>query len=76
MTTASATIDALIDRLGSVHTPFTVELPSGEIRKVGDGEPTFTIGLRNERALRAVRSLMRAISPRPISTAISISRAT
>ena len=30
MTTASATIDALIERIGSVHTPFTVELPSGE----------------------------------------------
>jgi cyclopropane-fatty-acyl-phospholipid synthase len=57
MTTASATIDALIDRIGSVHTPFTVELPSGESLKVGDGEPTFMIGLRNERALRAVRSL-------------------
>jgi cyclopropane-fatty-acyl-phospholipid synthase len=57
MTTASATIDALIDRIGSVHTPFTVELPSGESRKVGDGEPTFTIGLRNDRALRAIRSL-------------------
>ena len=57
MTTASATIDALIERIGSVHTPFTVELPSGESRKVGDGEPTFMIGLRNERALRAVRSL-------------------
>ena len=57
MTTASATIDALIERIGSVHTPFTVELPSGESRKVGDGEPTFMIGLRNERALCAVRSL-------------------
>jgi cyclopropane-fatty-acyl-phospholipid synthase len=57
MTTASATIDALIERIGSVHTPFTVELPSGESRKVGDGEPTFMIGLRNECALRAVRSL-------------------
>ena len=57
MTTASATIDALIERIGSVHTPFTVELPSGESRKVGDSEPTFMIGLRNERALRAVRSL-------------------
>ena len=57
MTTASATIDALIERIGSVHTPFTVELPSGDSRKVGAGEPTFMIGLRNERALRAVRSL-------------------
>ena len=57
MTTASATIDALIERIGSVHTPFTVELPSGDSRMVGAGEPTFMIGLRNERALRAVRSL-------------------
>lgn len=57
MTSASATIDALIDRIGSVHTPFLVQLPSGETRKVGDGDPTFIIGLRNERALRAVRSL-------------------
>jgi len=57
MTTAAAAIEALIDRVGPVKSPFTVELPSGERRKVGDGEPEFHIGLRNERALRAVRSL-------------------
>ena len=57
MTTAAAAIEALIDRVGPVKGPFTVELPSGERRKVGDGEPEFHIGLRNERALRAVRSL-------------------
>jgi len=57
MTTAAAAIEVLIDRVGPVKSPFTVELPSGERRKVGDGEPEFHIGLRNERALRAVRSL-------------------
>ena len=57
MTTAAAAIEALIDRVGPVKSPFTVELPSGERHKVGDGEPEFHIGLRNERALRAVRSL-------------------
>ena len=57
MTTATATIDALLDRIGPVQVPFTVELPSGESRKIGDGDPQFMIGLRNERALRAVRSL-------------------
>ena len=57
MTTAATAIEALIDRVGPVKSPFTVELPSGERRKVGDGEPEFHIGLRNERALRAVRSL-------------------
>ncbi len=39
MTTATATIDALLDRIGPVQTPFTVELPSGESRKIGDGDP-------------------------------------
>src|SRR5262245_7124490 len=57
MTTASAAIDALINRIGPVSAPFTVELPNGEIRKVGEGESQFTIGLKNDRALRAVRSL-------------------
>ncbi|MCJ7598651.1 MAG: class I SAM-dependent methyltransferase [Methyloceanibacter sp.] len=57
MTTAAAAIEVLIDRVGPVKSPFTVELPSGERRKVGDGEPEFHIGLRNERALRAGRSL-------------------
>ncbi len=57
MTTAAAAIEALIDRVGPVKSAFTVALPSGELRKVGDGEPEFHIGLNNERALRAVRSL-------------------
>jgi cyclopropane-fatty-acyl-phospholipid synthase len=57
MTTAAATIDALINRVGSFPTPFTIELPDGEKRTLGEGKPEFHIGLRNERAIRALRSL-------------------
>lgn len=57
MPSATRTLDALINRVGGVPTPFTVELPDGEQRQVGDGEPEFEVGLRNERALRAIRSL-------------------
>ncbi|MEX2165901.1 MAG: class I SAM-dependent methyltransferase [Methyloceanibacter sp.] len=57
MSSAASTIDALINRVGQVATPFSVELPDGEKRTIGEGKPEFHIGLRNERALRAVRSL-------------------
>jgi cyclopropane-fatty-acyl-phospholipid synthase len=57
MSSAATTIDALINRVGSTATPFTVELPDGAKRSVGNGKPEFHVGLRNERALRALRSL-------------------
>jgi len=57
MSSAVSTIDALINRVGQVATPFSIELPDGEKRTIGEGKPEFHIGLRNERALRAVRSL-------------------
>ena len=57
MSSAASTIDALINRVGQVATPFSIELPDGEERTIGEGKPEFHIGLRNERALRAVRSL-------------------
>ena len=57
MTTAAATIDALLNRVGKIATPFTIELPDGEKRTLGEGKPEFEVGLRNERALRALRSL-------------------
>ena len=57
MSSAVSTIDALINRVGQVATPFSIELPDGEERTIGEGKPEFHIGLRNERALRAVRSL-------------------
>ena len=57
MTTAAATLDALLNRVGKIATPFTIELPDGEKRTLGEGKPEFEVGLRNERALRALRSL-------------------
>jgi cyclopropane-fatty-acyl-phospholipid synthase len=57
MSSATRTLDALINRVGGVPTAFTVELPDGEQRQVGEGAPEFHVGLRNERALRAIRSL-------------------
>ena len=47
----------MINRVGEIATPFTIELPDGEKRNLGQGEPEFQVGLRNERALRALRSL-------------------
>lgn len=57
MSLAVSTIDALIKRVGTVATPFSIELPDGDTRTLGEGKPEFHVGLRNERALRAVRSL-------------------
>ncbi len=57
MSSAASTIDALLTRLSGFATPFSIELPTGETRKVGEGEPEFSLGLRNERALRALRTL-------------------
>jgi cyclopropane-fatty-acyl-phospholipid synthase len=57
MSSAASTIDALVNRVGGVPIPFSIELPDGERRQVGEGEPEFQVGLRNERALRAIRSL-------------------
>ena len=57
MSSAASTIDALINRVGGVNTPFSIELPDGEKRNLGEGAPEFSVGLRNERALRALRTL-------------------
>ena len=57
MTSTAATLNALIGRVGDIATPFSIELPDGEKRKLGQGDPEFCISLRNERALRALRSL-------------------
>ncbi|MET0381329.1 MAG: class I SAM-dependent methyltransferase [Methyloceanibacter sp.] len=57
MTSTAATLEALIGRVGDIATPFSIELPDGEKRKLGQGDPEFCISLRNERALRALRSL-------------------
>ena len=57
MSSAAATLDVFLNRLSEVSTPFSIELPSGEKRKVGLGEEEFRVGLRNERALKALRTL-------------------
>ena len=57
MSSATSTIDALINRVGGVTTPFSIELPDGEQRNIGEGKPEFSVGLRNERAIRALRTL-------------------
>ncbi|MBK5198380.1 MAG: class I SAM-dependent methyltransferase [Methyloceanibacter sp.] len=57
MSSATSTLDALINRVGGIATPFSVELPDGQMRDIGQGKPEFHVGLRNDRALRAVRTL-------------------
>ena len=57
MSSVAMTIDALIGRVGNIATPFSIELPDGEKRNLGDGKPEFHVNLRNQRALMAVRSL-------------------
>ena len=57
MSSAASTLDALINRVGGIATPFSIELPDRHTRNVGEGKPEFHVGLRNDRALRAVRTL-------------------
>jgi cyclopropane-fatty-acyl-phospholipid synthase len=57
MGSAAATLDAFLNRVGGVSTPFTIELPNGEERNIGQGEAEFRVGLRNDRAIRALRTL-------------------
>ncbi len=57
MSSAASTMDALINRVGWVAAPFSIELPDGEKRSIGEGTPEFSVGLRNERAMRALRTL-------------------
>ncbi len=57
MSTAAATLDAFLNRVGGVSTPFSIELPNGEERNIGQGDAEFRVGLRNDRAIRALRTL-------------------
>jgi cyclopropane-fatty-acyl-phospholipid synthase len=57
MIKGAATLDALLNRVGEIATPFTIELPDGEKRNLGQGKPEFEVSLRNERALRAIQTL-------------------
>ncbi len=57
MASAAATLDAFLSRVGGVSAPFSIELPNGEKRNIGQGEAEFRVGLRNDRAIRALRTL-------------------
>jgi len=57
MPSAASTIDAFINRVGDVGTPFSIELPGAEKRKVGTGESRFLLGVRSEQGLKALRTL-------------------
>lgn len=50
-------IEGFIDRIDAVETPFSIELPDGTKREVGEGAPQFHVGLRTDRAVKAVASL-------------------
>jgi cyclopropane-fatty-acyl-phospholipid synthase len=52
--TRSTVFDAV--RLSDVASPFSIELPDGDHRNVGKGNPEFQIRLRNQRAVRALLS--------------------
>ena len=55
--TADRALDSLASRLGGKFEPFSIEMPNGQIRKIGNGEPVFRAVVRNERGVKAVRSL-------------------
>ena len=50
-------INGFIDRIGAVETPFSIELPDGNKRDLGEGEPQFLVALRTDRAVKALGSL-------------------
>jgi len=50
-------IDALLDRVGKLQNPFEIMLPDGTCRSLGDGPPQFTVSLKNEQAVKALKSL-------------------
>ena len=57
MSSTASTLEALVNRVGEVAVPFSIELPDGDKRNFGEGNPQFHVGLRNEKAIRALRSL-------------------
>jgi len=57
MSSATAALDAFINRVGGISTPFSIEMPDGAKRNVGQGDPVFSVTLHNDRAVKAVRML-------------------
>ena len=56
-TIAETAVDTFVSRIGANSEPFAIEMPDGKVRVVGNGEPRFRASLRNDNALKAVRSL-------------------
>ena len=50
-------INGFIDRIGAIETPFSIELPDGNKRDVGEGDPQFHVALRTDRAVKALGTL-------------------
>lgn len=57
MSSATSTLDAFINRVGGIATPFSIEMPDGVKRNVGQGAPEFSVALHNDRAIKALRTL-------------------
>jgi cyclopropane-fatty-acyl-phospholipid synthase len=50
-------INGFIDRIGPIETPFSIAMPDGNKRDVGEGEPQFHVALRTDRAVKALGTL-------------------
>lgn len=50
-------VDALASRLGGKFQAFSIEMPNGTVSTIGDGEPVFRAVIRNQRGVKALRSL-------------------
>ena len=49
-----------IDHIGTIEVPFSIEMPDGNKRDVGEGEPQFHVALRTDRAVKALGTLDQA----------------
>ncbi len=50
-------ISGFIDRIGAFETPFSIEMPDGNKRDIGEDEPQFRVALRTDRAVKALGTL-------------------
>lgn len=56
-TAAHTGLDRFLGRIGAVEAPFSITLPDGLRRDIGGGPAKFSVALRNERAIKALKSL-------------------
>jgi cyclopropane-fatty-acyl-phospholipid synthase len=57
MSSGATTLDTFFNHIGGFSTPFSLELPGGDRRAFGQGQPEFSVALRNDKALKALRTL-------------------